>query len=68
VLTPGRPLSPDLCQQAGTRNDLVRVQQEDGEDRALFPASQDNRLAVDADLQRPEKPELHAPPRIPLQR
>jgi hypothetical protein len=53
VLAPGRPLSPDFGQQAGTRNDLVRVQQEDGEDRALFRASQHNRLAVAADLQRP---------------
>ena len=66
VLAPRRPLSPDLGQQAGARNDLVRGQQEDGEDRALFRASQDNRLAVAADLQRPKKPEIHASSPGPL--
>ena len=53
VLAPGRLLAPDIGQQAGAGNDLVRVQQEDGEDRALFRAGQDNQLALAADLQRP---------------
>jgi hypothetical protein len=59
VIAAGRPFSPDVGQQAAAWNNRIRVQQENGQDRALLRAAKGKLLAVLADLQRSKKPELH---------
>ena len=54
----GRPLAPDLVDQAVDGYDLAAVEQEDGEDRTLAGASQRQGSLVVRDLQRAEYPEV----------
>jgi hypothetical protein len=59
VLAPGRPFSPDVGQQTAAWNNRIRMQQKNGEDRALLRAAKGKLFAVLADLKRSKKPELH---------
>ena len=55
-------LAPELLDQAFARDDLVVVEQQDRERRALLsPAKPDGSAGVD-NLKRPEDPKLHLQP------
>jgi hypothetical protein len=55
-----RRLAPELVDQAVARHELVRVEQEQGEQSAVVAgADRDRPFAVD-DLERAEDPELHS--------
>jgi hypothetical protein len=55
-----RPLVlPKGVDQPLARDDLVRVQEQDGEEGPLFGAAESERLAGVTHLERPEDPELH---------
>ena len=54
-----RVVAPQGVDEEVGRDDLIRVQQEDGEQRALLLAAELQRLAVGgSDFERPEDPEL----------
>ncbi len=57
----GRLLAPQLVDETIARDRLVRVEQEEGKEAALFRASELHvRSLVVHDLDRPENAELHA--------
>ena len=51
--------APELVDQAVDRNNLVRVGEQEGEQRPLPAASKRDRHAVVENLERAEDPELH---------
>ena len=55
-----RPLAPERVDQPVARDDLVRVQHEHGEQRALLRAAERDEPAVDPHLERAENRGLHA--------
>src|SRR5581483_239289 len=58
VCVAGRPLRPELVEEAVARDDLVRMEEQDRQERALLrPSDGDDALAVPG-LERAEKPEL----------
>ena len=62
-----RLLAPDAVDQAVDRDDLVRVEQEQREQRPRpLPAESDRPTVVAHHLQRPQQPELHSPFRTSL--
>jgi hypothetical protein len=54
-----RPLAPELVDQPLDRDGLVRMEQQDAEQRALLRRVKCDRAGVVRDVQRPENPELH---------
>ena len=56
----GRTLGPDLIDHAVGRDDLVRVQKQEREDGAGFPARQREPTAIVPHLERPENPEVQS--------
>jgi hypothetical protein len=56
----GRRLAPELVDQPLGRDHLVRVQEQDGEQRARLDAAERQHAAVGTDLERPEDRELHS--------
>jgi hypothetical protein len=55
-------LTPEDFQELVARDDLVRVQQERGEQRALLGSGRSQVLSAGDDLERPEDSELHVRP------
>jgi len=55
----GRALAPKAVDQLVARDDLVRAQEQQREQRPLLGSAQRHRLAVDPDLDRAEDRELH---------
>ena len=55
-----RPLAPELVDQPVARDGLVRLQEEDREERALLPRAERDEAVAVANLDRPEDPEVHA--------
>ena len=55
-----RLVAPELVDQAVNRNDLVRPQQEDGEQRTLLRSSERQDTSTVSDLERAEKPEVQS--------
>src|SRR5262249_36318024 len=55
----GWPLPPQTFDQAVTRNDLVAMQEQDREERALFRAADVDRPVVAARLNRAQDPKFH---------
>jgi hypothetical protein len=53
-------LTPELVDQARRRDDLIRVQQQDRQQRPLLRTAELERLTVGRDFQRPQNPELHS--------
>src|SRR5207248_8375613 len=62
-----RPLAPERVDQPVARDDLVRVQHEHGEQRALLRAAERDEPAVDPHLERAENRGLHATSKARLQ-
>src|SRR5206468_6171055 len=56
-----RPFSPQTVDRALARDDLVGVQEQEGEQRPLLRTAERQRHAVLRHLQWPEKPELRGP-------
>ncbi len=56
----GGTIAPDVVDQAVARDDLVRMQDEQRQERALLRPAQRRDAAVVFDLERAEDPELHA--------
>ena len=54
-----RPPGPELLDQTIDRDDLVSVQQQDGQQHPLFAAAERKPTPVGPDLERPEDPKLH---------
>ena len=50
---------PELVDQTINRDDLVSVEQQDGQQRSLLDATQGNLAPLRPDLNRPEDPKLH---------
>ncbi len=57
----GRLLAPHLVDQDLGRDEVVRAQEQVGEDRPLLRAAERDRAVPLGDLQRPEDAELHGP-------
>src|SRR5205085_2539299 len=57
----GRPLSPQAVDRALSWDDLVRIQEQEGEQRPLLRTAERQRHAVPRYLQWPEKPEPRGP-------
>ena len=55
--TPRRGVPPNAIDQLVDRDDCARVQEQHRQQRALAPASEPDRLAVDRRLERPEDAE-----------
>ena len=55
-----RLVAPELVDQAVSRNDLVRAQQQDGEQRPLLRSSERQDTSTVSDLERAEKPEVQS--------
>jgi hypothetical protein len=55
----GRLDAPELIDQPVARDDLVRMQEQESEQRPLARAGERHLLPVAGDLQRPEDSELH---------
>ena len=55
-----RRFPPQVVDQALARDELVRVQEEDGEDETLLERPQRNRLALVEHFERPKDPEFHS--------
>ena len=62
----GRPLAPERVDDALSRHDLVRVQEEQREQRALAQAARRKRRSVPPDLEGPQQPELEDPAAVRL--
>src|SRR5439155_26064853 len=54
-------LAPELLDEPVGGDDLVRVQEEDGQERALLASAEPERSVLLDDLQRAEYPKLHCP-------
>ena len=54
-----RLAGPDLLDQPVGMHDLVRVQEQDGEQRSLLPAAELDLAILPQDCERPEDPVLH---------
>jgi hypothetical protein len=54
-----RVFAPELVDETVARDDLVRTEKKDGEERALLGAAERDRLALVPDLEWPENAELH---------
>ena len=61
----GRLLAPERVDQALAPDDLVRVQQQQGEQGALARAADGQYRTVALDLERPEQAELEPRPPVP---
>src|SRR5438067_291476 len=59
-----RCLAPQIVDQPAARDDLVRVQEEEGEQGALLGPAERERATLIERLQRPQDPELHLHPRV----
>ena len=55
----GGSLAPQLVNQAVDRDHFTAVKHEHSQQRSLLRRTEDDRLAVPHDLQRPKYPELH---------
>ena len=64
----GCTIPPESIDEGLARDDLVRVQEENGHERALSRPPELEGSAVARDLQRSEDAELHGPPRATLHR
>jgi hypothetical protein len=56
----GGPLTPEFVDQAVSRDDLVRVQDQKRQQCTVLSATEEDWTTLDLDLERPEKPKLHA--------
>ena len=54
-------VAPERVDHAVARDDLVRAQQQQSEQRTLLPAAERERLSLGRHLERPENPELESP-------
>ena len=64
---PGRALGPERLDESISRDDLVRVDQEERQQRARLRAPQRKRAVLADCFDGPEQPELHRPPLALLQ-
>ena len=61
-----RTLTPKLVDQAIGRHHLIGVEQQEGENPLLLPATEGQRLPAGMHLERTEDTEFHAAPNVPL--